>query len=312
MLSRVAESLYWIGRYVERAEDTARLLDVHVQTLLEDPWVDEPTACSDLLQVMGVTVPDGVLDSERTTRLLAFDRAATSSIVGALAGARENARGVREALSSELWECLNATYHSLPAQQAAAGRHGPHGFFRHVRERAAVVAGLLDGTMPRDDGWRFLVLGRSLERVDMTARLLWARAGQRNVSAGWVGLLKSCSAHEAYLRTYRSAVEAERVVEFLVLDRLFPRSVYASLVQAERCLAELDPTAGRTGVDDPARRLLGRARTNLEFRVTDDLLDDLPRLLDGLQRTCSEVGDAVSRRYFHHASAVAWSAESGL
>jgi len=312
VLSRVAESLYWIGRYVERAEDTSRLLDVHVQTLLEDPWVDERTACQDLLRVMGVAAPEGELDSIRTLNLLAFDRTDTSSIVGALGGARENARGVREALSSELWECLNATYHSLPAQQAAAGRHGPHGFFRHVRERAAVVSGLMEGTMPRDDGWRFLVLGRSLERVDMTARLLWARAGQHNVSAGWVGLLKSCSAHEAYLRTYRSAVEAERVVEFLVLDRLFPRSVYAALVQAETCLAELDPTAGRTGVDDQARRLLGRARTDLEFRVADDLLVDLPALLDSLQQTCSQVGDAVSRRYFHHAGALAWSAEAGL
>ncbi len=312
MLSRVAESLYWIGRYTERAEDTARLLDVHVATLLEDPWVHEPTACRDLLQVMGVPVPEGALDSERTTGLLAFERGSTTSIVGALAGARENARGVREALSSELWECLNATYHSLPAQQAATGRHGGPGFFRFVRERAAMVSGLIDGTMPRDDGWRFLMLGRSLERVDMTARLLWARAGQPNVSAGWVGLLKSCSAHEAYLRTYRSAVEAERVVEFLVLDRLFPRSVYAAMMQAERCLTELDPTAGRTGVDDISRRMLGRARTDLEFRLAEDLFADLPSLLDGLQKTCSDVGDAVSHRYFHHAGALAWSAESGL
>jgi uncharacterized alpha-E superfamily protein len=310
VLSRVAESLYWIGRYVERAEDTSRLLDVHVQTLLEDPWVDERTACHDLLRVMGVAAPEGELDSARTLDLLAFDRSDTSSIVGALAGARENARGVREALSSELWECLNATYHSLPAQQAAAGRHGPHGFFRHVRERAAVVSGLLEGTMPRDDGWRFLVLGRSLERVDMTARLLWARAGQHNVSAGWVGLLKSCSAHEAYLRTYRSAVEAERVVEFLVLDRLFPRSVYAALAQAERCLADLDPSAGRTGLVDDARRYLGRARTDLEYRTSDELLDDLPELLDMLQRTVFQAGDALSGRYFHRGAAVSWTADA--
>ncbi|MBC7373628.1 MAG: alpha-E domain-containing protein [Frankiales bacterium] len=312
MLSRVAESLYWIGRYVERAEDTSRLLDVHVQTLTEDPWADEPTACADLLRVMGVEVPEGQLDLRRSLGLLAFDRTATSSIVGALGGARENARGVREALSSELWECLNATYHALPAQESAAGRHGAHGFFRYVRERAAVVSGLLEGTMPRDDCWRFLVLGRSLERVDMTSRLLWARAGQHDVSAGWIGLLKSCSAHEAYLRTYRAAVEPERVVEFLVLDRLFPRSVYAALVQAETCLSELDPTAGRTGVDDQARRLLGRARTDLEFRMADDLLVDLPQLLDSLQRTCSQVGDAVSRRYFHRGGALAWSVEGGL
>lgn len=310
MLSRVAESLYWIGRYVERAEDTSRLLDVHVHTLIEDPWVDEHIASRDVLSVMGVALPEGRLDARRTTERLAFDRGDTSSIVGALSAARENARGVREALSSELWEALNATYHALPAQQAAAERHGPGGFFRYVRERAAFIGGLLDGTMPRDDGWRFLVLGRSLERVDMTARLLWARGQQRSASSGWIGLLKSCSAHEAYLRTYRSAVEPEKVVEFLVLDRLFPRSVYAALVQAETCLAELDPTAGRVGVDDVARRVLGRARTDLEFRLSSDLLRDLPVLLDMLQNTCADVGAAVAGRYFHHTAALAWTAES--
>ncbi len=310
MLSRVAESLYWIGRYVERAEDTSRLLDVHVHTLIEDPWVDEHTACRDVLSVMGVPLPEGPLDARRTTATLAFNRGDTSSIVGALSAARENARGVREALSSELWEALNATYHALPAQQAAAERHGPGGFFRYVRERAAFIGGLLDGTMPRDDGWRFLVLGRSLERVDMTARLLWARGQQRGASSGWIGLLKSCSAHEAYLRTYRSAVEPEKVVEFLVLDRLFPRSVYAALVQAEACLVELDPTAGRVGTEDMARRLLGRARTDLEFRVSSDLLHELPALLDMLQRTCADVGSAVAGRYFHHTAALAWTAES--
>jgi uncharacterized alpha-E superfamily protein len=309
VLSRVAESLYWIGRYVERAEDTSRLLDVHVHTLIEDPWVDEHIASRDVLSVMGVPLPDGRLDARRTTDRLAFDREDTSSIVGALSAARENARGVREALSSELWEALNATYHALPAQQAAADRHGPGGFFRYVRERAAFIGGLLDGTMPRDDGWRFLVLGRSLERVDMTARLLWARGQQRGASSGWIGLLKSCSAHEAYLRTYRTAVEPEKVVEFLVLDRLFPRSVYAALVQAETCLMELDPTAGRVGVDDMARRLLGRARTDLEFRVSSDLLRELPFLLDMLQTTCAEVGSAVAGRYFHHTAALAWTAE---
>jgi uncharacterized alpha-E superfamily protein len=310
VLSRVAESLYWIGRYVERAEDTSRLLDVHVHTLIEDPWVDEHIASRDVLSVMGVKVPEGRLDARRTTDLLAFAREDTSSIVGALAAARENARGVREALSSELWEALNATYHALPAQQAAAERHGPHGFFRYVRERAAFIGGLLDGTMPRDDGWRFLVLGRSLERVDMTARLLWARGQQRGASSGWIGLLKSCSAHEAYLRTYRAAVEPEKVVEFLVLDRLFPRSVYAALVQAEQCLSDLDPTAGRTGVDDMARRLLGRARTDLEFRVSSEMLRELPYLLDMLQTTCADVGSAVAGRYFHHTAALTWQAEA--
>ncbi len=161
--------------------------------------------------------------------------------------------------------------------------------------------------MPRDDGWRFLVLGRSLERVDMTARLLWARGQQRGSSSGWIGLLKSCSAHEAYLRTYRAAVEPDRVVEFLVLDRLFPRSIYAALSQAERCLAELDPGMGRVGVDAVARRLLGRARTDLEYRVSAGLMADLPELLEGLQMTCADTGSALAARYFHHTAALSWS-----
>ena len=307
MLSRVAESLYWIGRYVERAEDTSRLLAVHVSTLLEDPWIDQEAACRDLLSVMGVDDHSGPLDATSTTHRLAFSRDDTSSIVGALTAARENARGVREALSSELWEALNATYHALPSQQAAAERHGPGGFFRYVRERAAVVQGLLDSTMSRDDGWRFLVLGRSLERIDMTSRLLWARGQQRGSSSGWIALLRSCSAHEAYLRTYRAAVEPDKVVEFLVLDRLFPRSIYAALAQAERCLVELDPGVHRAGVDDASRRLLGRARTDLEYRVSAGLLQDLPSLLEQLQQTCSDTGTALAARYFHHTAALSWS-----
>ncbi len=310
MLSRVAEELYWIGRYVERAEDTSRLLDVHVHALLEDPWVDAQVASRDVLQVMGAPVPDGELDPRRVAEGLCFPRTVPGTISGALASARDAARGVREALSSELWEALNATYHALPTQEVAArAMGGPHGFFRYVRERSALVAGLLDTTMPRDDGWRFLVLGRSVERVDMTARLLRVRIGRSRTNSGWVDLLRSCSAHEAYLRTYRSAVEPERVVQFLVLDRLFPRSAFAALAQAEACLVQLDPTADRAGVEDGARRALGRARTDLEFRTHDELLRDLPELLDRLQQSVQEAGEALGARYFAHGPALSWTAE---
>ncbi|MDQ3107397.1 MAG: alpha-E domain-containing protein, partial [Actinomycetota bacterium] len=225
MLSRIAESLFWIGRYTERAEDTARILDVHFHLLLEDPWVDERAACQGLLEIMGVPRPtEGELDARRVSQLIAFDLTNASSIVGSLTAARENARGAREAISSEMWECLNATYNELPTQVASARALGPHNFFRYVKERAAVMAGLADATLSRDDGWRFFVLGRSLERVDMTCRLLSARFGEGAGSPGWVTLLRSCSAHEAYLRTYRRAVDASLVAEFLLLDRLFPRS----------------------------------------------------------------------------------------
>ena len=307
MLSRVAEALFWIGRYVERAEDTARLLDVHVHSLLEDPWVDEQAACRDVLRVMGL---EGVPEARATTSRLAFSRVDTSSIAGSLVAARENARGVREALSSDLWECLNTTYLSLEEHERNTPRLGPHQFLRHVRERAATITGYIEGTMPHDDGWRFLVLGRSLERVDMTARLLWSR-GDRAPGSSWVQLLKCCSAYEAYLRTHRAAVEPERVVEFLVLDRLFPRSLFSSLVQAEACLDGLSPAAGRTGVGDESRRLLGRARTELEFLRPADLHDQLAEQLDSLQVTCATVGDALVDRWFAHGPSTSWAMDAG-
>jgi uncharacterized alpha-E superfamily protein len=313
VLSRIAESLFWIGRYVERADDTARILDVHVHRVLEDPELDEEEAGQALLAVMGVEPPAGPADARRVTALLAYDADQPSSIVSALSAARENARGAREAVSSEIWECLNATWNELPRLADMAVSVGPHAFFRFVRERAALLGGLADATLPRDDGWRFLVLGRSLERVDMSARLLSSYAGEAGASQGWVSLLRSCGAHEAYLRTYRRAVDASRVTEFLLLDRLFPRSVYWSLAMAERCLAELDAAAGigpyRATVDDPARRVVGRARTDLEFRGVDELVDRLPDLLAGLQATCTAASEAVSARYFLRSAAQSWAAE---
>lgn len=310
MLSRIAESLYWLGRYVERAEDTARVLDVYVMHLLEDPSISEDAMCRGLLGVMGVSVPPGELDAGRVTDVLAYDAAGGSSIVSALVAARQSARGIREVLSSEMWECLNATYNDLTARVDRAARTGPHPFFTFVKDRAAALAGLADSTMSRDDGWRFLVLGRSLERVDMTARMLLARCGDRSTSAEWVTTLACCSAHQAFLRTYRRGVEPRLVAEFLLLDRLFPRSAFHALALAESCLAELEPDAGRVGSGDEARRLLGRARTDIEFLDVERLMADLPRHLLGLQRACADASRAVSRRYFRQASNQEWSLEA--
>lgn len=306
MLSRIAESLYWMGRHVERAEDTARILDVQVLRMLEDRAVDESVACGALLGIMGVPPADGPLGVARVTEALAF-AGSGSSIVGSLNAAREHARGAREAISSEMWECLNATWNALPGQVEIAGAIGPHAFFRFVKERAAIMAGLADSTMSRDDGWRFLVLGRSLERVDMTARLLWAGFNGSSGPPDWVATLRSCSAHEAFLRTYRRTVDPSRVAEFLLLDRLFPRSAFHSIDVAERCLAELDPRAGRTGLEDEARRILGRARTELEFRRVAELIGQLPSHLEGLQAACAEAHAALSARYFRRTAAIHWS-----
>lgn len=310
MLSRIAEGLFWTGRYVERAEGTARILDVLVQHLLEDPAVDEPAVAGGLLAVMGVPAsgdrPVGIRD---VVDLLAFDPQVPSSITTSLTAARENARSIREAISSELWECLNTTFHALPAEVAATGGLGTHAFFSFVRRQSAMVAGLVDGTMRRDDGWRFFVLGRSLERADMTTRLLSARLGDSSASPEWVTTLRSCSAHEAYLRTYQRSVEGPLVAEFLLLDQLFPRSVFHSLALAERCLAELDPRTDAGGLDAQARMVLGRVRTMLEFRRIDELVDDLPALLAAVASACLEAGEVLARRYFRQVAALRWSVE---
>ncbi len=310
MLSRIAESLYWIGRYVERAEDTARVLDVHVHHLLEAPTADVSSTCRVLLDSMGTDTPEGPLDARRVSEVLALEAANPSSIVSSLAAARNNARGVSEAISSEMWEALNATYIALPSQVGMARRGGLYAFFRFVRERSAVVAGLTDQTMGRDDAWRFLVLGRSLERTDMLARLI--ATGLSAADAGdvdWVVLLRSCSAHEAFLRTYSREPDPLLAAEFLVLDRLFPRSVFCALGVAEQCLAELDPKPSRSGPHDEARRRLGLVRAGLEFRSIEDLIADLPERLRSVQEGCSTANAAIAARYFRHPGPIEWMPE---
>jgi len=318
VLSRVAEALFWVGRYVERSEDTARLLDVHFHQVVEDPDTDEGETCRVLAAVMGVDSEagsdvDSDADSPRDIRaaleILGYQADNPSSIVGALHAARQNARGVRESLSADIWECLNTTHHELPTRIEAAREFGPAPFFSYVRHRAAMLAGHADATMSRDHGYDFLVLGRSVERVDMTARLLAATLSTPSPEDGWIATLRACSAHEAYLRTYQRGVEPQLVLEFLLLDRLFPRSVFHALVVGEEALTRLDPDAGRVGAGNDARRAIGRTRTDLEFMPAELVLENLPKRLHDLQSVMSEVSDAVSRRFFDGSATIGWSLE---
>lgn len=311
MLSRIAESLFWIGRYLERADSTARILDVHMQMLVEDPWVDEQVTCASLMEVMGVEPGgDTVASARQVLADLAYDAANPSAIAGCLASARENARGARETISAEIFEALNATWMALAERRRRADRLGPHGFFSWVRERTGVMSGLVDSTMSRDESWTFLTLGRSLERADMTARLLMLRTLPGGRAPTWGTLLRSCGAYESYLRTYRGPVRPALAAEFLMVDRLSPRSIFYALTAAEQCLHRLDPAAtDRVGFADEARRLLGRARTDLEFRNPGELLGGFSTDLEGLQETCSRVSEAVAARYFPDVGPVSWTAE---
>ena len=310
MLARNAEAVYWIGRYVERADDTARILDVTVHQLLEDSSVDPDQASRILLQVLGIEPPNTRLDMWSLTDLVAFNRGMPGgcSIVDAISAARENARSAREVISSVMWECLNNTYNALGERERAARRLGPHEFFTFVEGRAAMFAGLSDSTLSRDEGYRFLVLGRAVERIDMTVRLLLSRVGDSASSPAWVSVLRAAGAHDTYLRTHRGVLDANRVVEFMLLDRLFPRSAFFSLKLAEHSLGELMTSASdRAGPGAEARRLLGRARSELEFVRPGAVLDQLEMRLAGLQATCRDVGEALALQYFRPTLWVAWS-----
>lgn len=309
MLSRIAESLFWIGRYVERADDTARILDAHLQLLLEDPWVEEDLACRSLLAVMGVPEPPPATVVTRLVvmEILAYDMTAPGAIAGALAAARENARRAREIVSTELWESLNTTWNQLPARRDGLTAHD---FFSWIRERGAIVSGLVDSSTSRDLTWQFLVLGRSIERADMTARLIATRALSGVTGPTWTTLLRSCGAHESFLRTYRGRASDALAAEFLLLDRYFPRSVFYALQRAERCLGEISPRdTRRAAAEDDASRILGRARSSLEFRPLEDLLGDLPDEMEQVQRACSAGSDAVRARYFPSPASTAWVGE---
>lgn len=303
MLSRIAESLFWIGRYVERADVTARILEVQNQLLVEDPFVEEEASCRLLLGIMGVEY-DGPLDQRELMRLMVYDAGAEASIVSTLNAARESARRARETLSTEMWSAINRTWRAIPSGRVRGMRSDAAFFW--VRERSAVIAGIADSTMSRDEGWHFLVLGRSIERVDMTARLLTTTTLAGGPASGWQTALRACSAHEAFLRTYRGVEDDIEAAEFLLLDRLFPRSIVAALNTAEQSLEDLESRGQRVGFGDEAQRLLGRARAGLEYRPLTDILAKLPEEMEDLQRTCSEATDAIASRYFRTAEALSW------
>ena len=307
MLSRIAESLYWIGRYVERAEDTARILDVHLGLMLDDPWAPEDVVCASLLMAMGHE-PVGDVGSAVVLKTLVWDRGSPASVLGALWAARENARRSREVVSSELWETINVTWHEAAKPSR---RSNPHAFLTWVRERAAAFTGTADATLSRDEAWYFLLLGRSLERADMTARLAAARALAGSAGPSWVTLLQSCGAYQAFLRSAHGAIEDDRAIEFLLLDPLFPRSLMSAFVAAEHCLDELAALHGGQERGRPAgeaHRVLGMTRSELEFTPSAELLDDIYHVMERVQSACSVASDAVSKRYFPRGVVTSWKA----
>ncbi|MEO9325360.1 alpha-E domain-containing protein [Nocardioides sp. C4-1] len=309
MLSRIAESMFWIGRYVERAEDTARILDVQTSLLLEDATLDVDETCHGLLSIMGVDDAPEHVDLGYVLQTLAYDPRSPVSIAAAIGAARESARRARETLSVPLWEVINTTNRDIVSGRFATRR--TPGVFQWVRERAALVNGTADATMTRDEGWQFLMLGRCIERADMTSRLVATASVTSGTTDQWTSTLRACGAYEAFLRTYRGLSTERAAAEFLLLDRLFPRSVVFSLNRAEQCLDNLESGGQRAGIQNDAQRLLGRTRAELEYRSLSDVVADLPTEMERLQRTCAMATEAVTKRFFAGAEALAWHGMGG-
>lgn len=308
MLSRIAESLFWIGRYIGRSDGTARILDVHLQLLLEDPWVEEDLACRSLLSVMGADAPKGsALKADDVLKLLAVDKKQPSSIAYSLNAARENARRAREVVNTELWECLNTTKVRMPRR---IDQTTSHDFFSWVRERAALAVGIMESSASRDEAWIFFTLGRSLEAADMTGRLLATRSLTEASGPSWTTILRSCGGYEAYLRTYRGTPSSTRAAEFLIMDRLFPRSILFSISTAEECLRQLAPQNDRVGVSDTAQRLLGQIRSQLEYRPVSEMISDLTSEMEEVQAATLVASEAIRQRYFPVDPAPSWVGEA--
>jgi uncharacterized alpha-E superfamily protein len=168
---------------------------------------------------------------------------------------------------------------------------------------------VVDSATSRDEAWHFFSLGRAMERADMTARLLATRSLTEASGPSWTTILRSCGGYEAYLRSYRGVPSSQSAAEFLLLDRLFPRSIISSVIRAEESLREIDPRAGRVGVTDQARRLLGQIRSELEYRPIAEILTDLTAHMEHVQAVTSSASEAIRLRYFPTSVMPVWIGE---
>ncbi len=298
MLSRVAENLYWMGRQIERAENTARLVNATTQVLIDSPAGIE-LGWGQLARVMGLPNP-GELTEREVSRLLLLDAENPGSIVMSLRQARENARSLREVLPREVWEQLNALHLRAPALMTAAmERSRRHAALREVIDARLMLAGVLNETMSHDAAFQFLRLGVMLERADMTSRIVdissavvASTPGGLGMETTWISILKALSAFQMYRRHEDVRISPKRVVHFLFTDARFPRALRYCTDSIEAILADLPEPA------DPLRatRQVARLLPKVEHSVGQD--DALPALIDEIQLRLCTLHDAIHERFF--------------
>src|SRR6202451_3754568 len=311
MLSRVAESLYWMSRYLERAEHPARLLDVDLQLRLDQSPKNSSGRWLRLLEASQVPAPeDGQIDPATLTHILTLDRDNSSSILSCVAAARENLRQVREQCSTEMWEQLNRLYLQVNSTTASeAWLLHSYVFFRAVQEGAHLFQGVTDSTMSHGEGWQYIQLGRFVERTDELARLIGTHFGrlphpldqavESEEYLEWVGLLKSCAAFEAYCKTYTAEIRPLRVAEFLLLNPEFPHSVRFSVDRVHAALVAIGELTERKA-EQPAR-LAGRVCGTLSFSLLEEVMTDGGHAyLQNVRGECAQIHAAIHQIYFDY------------
>ncbi len=314
MLSRDADSMFWMGRYVERAEHVARLLRVHLMLLTDvgdlTPVLEQQMWLSILSTMRAGEEPEGEGPiSARIARYMTFDPSNPSSIVSCIAGARENARAIRESISSEMWECLNGIYWQVTSNEAQARfEESPDEFFFQIMDGSMLFQGLTDSTLARDQRWYFTQIAKYLERIDVTARVIDARfdvLGKmgaqldqpiRNIHL--MGVLRSCCSLESYRRIHMADLDAERIAGFLILQQDYPRSIRFCVEQLHHATAGVRISNGQH-TPSPPERIFGRLGAQLEYASIDEIYSDgLSSYLSQIEQVANEGSIALQKSYF--------------
>jgi uncharacterized alpha-E superfamily protein len=304
LLSRVADTLYWISRYLERAEHTARVVKVRLDLDLDrrpesDGWNFERLYASLQLTAHGEPPkhPTALIDA------VVFDLANRDSVASCVTAARDNARQVREEISSEMWEQINGLFLQLKDVRMEGTWSGrPHYLLRLVIDGIHLFQGITDATMGHGEGWQYLQIGRFLERAGATAHLVDLNFSsglrvERSDDAEWVGLLRSCSALEAYCRHYTADLRPERIAEFLLLNPEFPRSVRFASKRVESALRAVAQLTSRVAGGRP-ERIAGRLHASLDYGQVDEILNEDPHAyLEAIGRHCVQIHTAIHQSY---------------
>jgi uncharacterized alpha-E superfamily protein len=299
MLSRVADSLFWMSRYLERAEHTARVMNVQLNLMLERGAGTDDRHWARVLRSLGIEA-----DEEQTAlafaQSLVHSTQSTSSIVSCIVAARENARQVREQISSEMWEQLNRLFHEVKLADNAGDVRD---FLQAIKEGAHLFQGITDSTMTHGEGWQFIQAGRHLERAVAVAMLVGVHFTEFHTKTPdvepleWIGLLQSCTAFEAYCKAYTAELNPDRVAEFLVLNPLFPHSIRFS---ADALADALKLIGGEVSSRRAARveRITGRMQSTLAYGQIDEIMSGgLHSYLDTVRRQCAQVHGALYQTY---------------